>query len=393
MGGGDKPYRVYRGGRVKGRVPLSRRPRDEERPARDGRFRPSEPKPPRVRRPRRWGRWIFSLVGLILLALIAWGVTSYLALRSGVQEANERLRAPVRAQLTQQDGLLLSKPSIFLLLGTDHAKRKERAGLRHSDSIMLVRTDPDRGRISYLSVPRDLRVLIPGHGFNKINAAFQFGGAALAVRTVRSYLQLPVHHAIIVDFADFEDVIDAIGGITVDVPRPILSNRFDCPYATTFRCQRWPGWRFAKGKQHMSGRRALVYARIRENRLHPDENDLSRGARQQQVLQAISGKLTSPLTLARVPFIGDDLTKPLATDLSAGQFVQLGWLKFRAGSDRALHCRLGGTASNVGGQSVIVPTEENFAVRAMFLGASAPQPPPPSSGPYGPGCQVGRTLR
>ena len=78
------------------------------------------------------------------------------------------------------------------------------------------------------------------------------------------------------------------------MPAPILSNRFDCPYKTAQRCQQWEGWRFAKGKQHMDGRRALIYSRIRENRLDPRETDLTRGARQQAVMQAATAKLTSP---------------------------------------------------------------------------------------------------
>ena len=97
---------------------------------------------------------------------------------------------------------------------------------------MLVRTDPARHRLAYLSIPRDLRVDIPGHGPNKINAAFQLGGPALAIKTVRALTGLHVNHVVIVDFADFKDLIDALGGIDVDVPKPILSNRFDCPYAT-----------------------------------------------------------------------------------------------------------------------------------------------------------------
>jgi hypothetical protein len=102
--------------------------------------------------------------------------------------------------------------------------------------------------------------------------------------------------------------------------------------------------------------------------------------------------LTSPTTLVRLPTMGDDLVEPLTTDLTAAQFVQLGWLRFRASDSRTLHCRLGGTASDIGGQSFLIPTEENRNVIAMFTGASAPQPPPPGSGPFGPGCLVGSSL-
>jgi hypothetical protein len=91
----------------------------------------------------------------------------------------------------------------------------------------------------------------------------------------------------------------------------------------------------------------------------------------------------------KLPWVGGDLLRPLTTDLSPGQFLQLGWVKFRAPGSRALHCRLGGSASTIGGQSVIVSSQENFAVIHMVQGQTAPQPPPPGSGPFGPGCVVG----
>ena len=87
----------------------------------------------------------------------------------------------------------------------------------------------------------------------------------------------------VVNFAEFKDLIDKIGGIDVVVSGPILS-KFDCPYGTEARCARWPGWRFAKGKQHLNGRRALIYSRVRKNALNPAESDITRGERNQQVL-------------------------------------------------------------------------------------------------------------
>lgn len=384
---GEKPYRVYRGGRVKGKVPIpsdgpaERKQRDRDGHG-DGGFPRQRPKAKRPRRRRNWGRRIALLVGLLLVGLVVWGVTSYLAFRDGVEAANKRLNPATRAVLAPQEGLLTSRATNILLLGTDHATTAGRSGNRHSDSIVLLRADGDHHRLTYLSILRDLRVEIPGYGLNKVNAAFQFGGAPLAARTVRAITGLEINHVVIVNFATFRDLIDELGGVTVDVPKPILSNRFDCPYATSIQCQRWPGWRFRKGRQHLDGRRALVYSRIRKNQLDPRESDATRAERQQQVLQAITDRLVSLRTLARLPFIGDDLLKPIATDLTAGQFMQLGWVKFRAG--RTLRCRLGGTA--FGG--FIIPDEEKFAVLQMVEGKSAPQPPLPGS-LYGSGCFSG----
>src|SRR3989440_10766463 len=134
----------------------------------------------------------------------------------------------------------------------------------------------------------------------------------------------------------------------------------------------------------MNGYRALIYSRVRENLLNPADSDVTRGARQQAVVQALMSKLSSAGTFFKLPFIGGDLMKPMATDLSPTEFVQLGWLKFRAGS--TLHCRLGGKADG----GYIDPSEDNAAVIAVGKRESAPRRPPPEGGHAPPGCFVNK---
>src|SRR5207249_4472074 len=119
---------------------------------------------------------------------------------------NKRLPAGTVEALTRQDALPLSSPTDILLLGTDHANQTGHESANRSDSIMLLRTDPSRHRLSYLSIPRDLRVPIPGLGDQKVNAAMQSGGPALAIKTIQDYTGLPINHVIVVDFARFKDV-------------------------------------------------------------------------------------------------------------------------------------------------------------------------------------------
>ncbi len=381
----DKPYRVYRGGRAKG--PIRPESTKTSRRGTDGREpyagRPARPK----RRGRRWLK-IGLLVFLLALALVVtWAVLGYLAFRSGVQEANDRLDPRVENVLAPQEGSLLSNPSTILVLGTDEGPGRE--GPFRTDAMLVVRTDPDENRIAVLSIPRDLRVEIPGQGADKVNAAHAFGGPRLAVRTVENLTGLGINHVVVLDFDDFKEVIDALGGITVNVDKPILSNKFDCPYATQARCDRWPGWRFPQGQQELDGRKALVYARVRENQLDPADNDITRGGRQQEVLQATADEITSFGTFLRMPFIGDELVKPLATDLSANELIQLGWVKYRTPESGTIRCRLGGTIANIGGQSVILGSEENVSVISMITGETAPQPPRPGTGLFGPGCLPG----
>jgi polyisoprenyl-teichoic acid--peptidoglycan teichoic acid transferase len=381
----EKPYRVYRGGRRGPKLPtLSRQKRRTGGPAKRKPARRALQRPPW----RRALRWLGIGFSVFVLWLAAWSLAGYFSFRDGVQEANKRLPAAAEKQLSGEGGLLLTKPTTILLLGTDTRPGRGQQGLRHSDSMMLVRTDPDHHRLSYLSIPRDLWVEIPGYGTDRINTSYQVGGAPLAIRTVRELTGIEIDHVAVVDFKRFKELIDSIGGIDVTVPHPIQSNRFECPYDAQ-RCRSWDGWRFAKGRQHMDGRRALVYSRIRENRLDASDNDITRGERQQQVTQAIGDKLVSVGTFLRMPFSGDELLRPLATDLSANQLLQLGWVKFRVGSGGTIRCRLGGDPETIGGASVIRSSEENRNVISMFLDESAPQPPRPGTGTFGPGCVVG----
>ena len=322
MAEGDKPYRRYRGGRVKGRVPLDRDPT---------RRRPS----PRARserpgRRRRWGLWIvLGIVGLFVLSLV-WGVLGYLSFASGVGEANERLPRRAEGRLAEHDGSLLSDPATILVIGTDGGKAPGRQDARRSDSLLLLRTDPGKHRLSYLSIPRDLLVDIPGYGSGKINAANQLGGPALTLATVRGLTGLPIHHVVVFDFDGFRELIDALGGIDVNVPKRDPLEQVRLPVQAGALRRRGRVGASRRGRSTWTGRRALVYARIRSNQNDAADNDLTRGSRQQVVADAVGDKLASLGTFVRLPFIGDSLAAPLVTDLSAWEIAQLGWARFRA---------------------------------------------------------------
>jgi polyisoprenyl-teichoic acid--peptidoglycan teichoic acid transferase len=367
MAEGVKPYRRYRGGRVKGRVPLDGAKRAPAKPAKS-----AAPK-----RKRRWGRIAALTVGALLLFFIVWGLLGFVSFSRGVDEANERLQ-PRAANRLAEHGSMLSDPATILVIGTDGGSAPGRGDSNRSDSLMLLRTDPEHHRLSYLSIPRDLQVEIPGYGSSKVNAANQFGGPALTIATVRQFTGLPIHHVLVLNFDGFKELIDAMGGVEIDVPKKILSNKFDCPYKAA-RCAEWDGWRFEKGKQTMDGRRALVYSRVRTNQLDASDNDVTRGGRQQAVADAVGDEIASFGTFLKLPFIGDSLAAPLTTDMSAGDLVKLGWVRFRADASRSIHCRLGGEPATFGGESVLLGSDENLEVIAMFLRRSAPLPPPKGS--------------
>ena len=372
MAEGVKPYRLYRGGRKKGKVPLS-----STRP-------PTQPKHGPGRRTGAGGGCGSSSAS----SGCSPSRSSGAHLDSGHSPVVSRRPTSdspraAKSELAKRDRSILSEPTTVLVIGTDGGRAPGRGDANRSDSMMLVHLDPETHRVAYLSIPRDLRVEIPGYGTSKINAANQIGGPALTLATIKALTGLPIDHVVVVDFDGFRELIDAVGGIEVDVPKAILSNRFDCPYKPS-RCADWEGWRFEKGTQHMDGQRALVYSRIRTNQLDPSDSDITRGNRQQIVADAVGDEIASFGTFLRMPFMGGDLAAPLATDLSAWELAQLGWVRFRSGG-KSLRCRLGGEPTTIGGESMLLGSEDNVAVISMWLGRSAPLAPPKGT-LYGAGC-------
>ena len=140
-----------------------------------------------------------------------------------------------------------------------------------------------------LSIPRDTLVQIPGHGTNKINAAYAFGGPALTIKTVDELTGIKINHVIIINFANFPKFIDAIGGVNVKTGR-ICSEISGGAQNGGFTLNLSPG------THHLSGIQALTLARTRENSCNPASNDLTREGYQQQILNAIKSQLMSRAT-------------------------------------------------------------------------------------------------
>jgi len=245
-------------------------------------------------------RWIaLAVAGWLLLSFVLFVVSAQL--EGGVSSEAE-------AALSG-NGNFFSGATV-LVLGSDERKGDSidgtQGGPGRADSIMLVRAQ--LGAVRKLSIPRDASAEVPGHGTQKINGAYSLGGPTLMIDTVEGFMGngLKIDHLIEVDFEDFPDFIDAMGGITVNNKSKICAPEFD----NFFR-----GFNLKKGERKLNGRRALGFARVRKNPCAPAENDLDRAGRQQEVLNGIRGRLLSPSTFLRLPLVSWKAPRTIRTDL------------------------------------------------------------------------------
>jgi LCP family protein required for cell wall assembly len=315
----DRPYKIYRSGprglkdRLRGEDAVEfSGPGDD-----DGRG-PSRPA-------RRW-RWRggrispLRALGLVLGAVVAWLLLSLvLFMISSGQDASSVSSAATSALASGPN--MLTGTDTVLILGTDQrpAGSKEPgantsdAGSR-SDTIMLWRIGGGVSR--RLSIPRDTVAAIPGHGSNKINAAYSFGGAALAVKTISQFTGVPINHVIIVNLGAFPPFIDAIGGVDVTTGR-VCSDISGGTKNGGFSLYLQPG------QHHLTGTQALVYARTRENKCNPTDNDLTRVKHQQQILNGVKSQLFSPYAFFHLPWAAWDAPKVLRTDMGGPTLLSL----------------------------------------------------------------------
>lgn len=209
----------------------------------------------------------------------------------------------------------------ILIMGID--RRPGEPFISRTDTMMLLSVNQETGQGALLSIPRDLYVVIPGRGRDRINTAMVYGssgnnpagGAALAMQTIEYNLGVPVDHYFMVDFNTFIRAVDTIGGITVDVPYDINDPLFpDMNYG-------FDPLYIPAGTHHFDGQQALKYARTR----HQD-NDFYRAQRQQQVLMAIRSQMLSmgvDNMLQQIPVLYQQLRDGVRTDLSLTEMLQL----------------------------------------------------------------------
>jgi len=203
-------------------------------------------------------------------------------------------------------GMLVAKDkATVMIMGVD--ERADDVG--RSDTLMIATLDPDKNQAALLSVPRDTCVKIKGHGFDKINAAYAYGGRKLTQETIESLLNTHIDHYIKINVHGFTKIIDALGGIDIDVEkRMYYEDPWDDDGGLYIDLQ--------PGMQHMDGKTAITYVRYRD-----EEGDIGRIKRQQNFMKAVMDKLVSPTIIPKLPAIVSAVSDSVETDMSVSEIL------------------------------------------------------------------------
>lgn len=312
------------------------------------RRRGAEPEPGARKRITPWRifRWL-------IYAVLAWILVS-VALFFLSATLNQGLEGDAENAL--EGGSNLFAGSTILVIGSDQrpkgTKEPGAGGPGRADSILLLRAS--FGQVRRVSILRDSYAEIPGHGGQKINAAYALGGTGLMVDTVEQFMGngLTINHVIEIDFENFPRFIDSMGGIDVELAQCVRSPPFS-----------GRPFNLPAGKRHLNGRRALAFARVRKNLCAPNEDDRARARRQQQVLQAVRTRLVSPQAFIRLPWVAWSAPRAVESDLAGPGMFALFVDVMTGGTGKTTLLEPAGAGP--GGSLSIAPSAKAEAVRHL----------------------------
>lgn len=276
---------------------------------------------------------LFIIIGLsifITSGYTAWVIGSVSKKITSQQGAKEAKKVLVEKKAPEE-------PLTLLLLGSD--SRGKDPG--RADTIILVRLCSEKKRAVLISIPRDYMVSIPGRGKGKINLAYAYGGAKLMIQTVSNYLDIDVNHYVAVDFSGFKKIVDALGGITVDVEKRMFEQ-------TDHYVNLYPG------VQNLNGAQALSYVRFRGD----SEGDFGRIRRQQKFLNALADKFLTPAAVPKYPTIAHIFADNLESDMTVSEMIRLARTYSGLKEEDVQMIILPGKIKNIGGGSYVIPEEE-----------------------------------
>lgn len=324
---------------------------------------PEQPEPPR----RRWSRpqkFVLFLLGLMVV--LVFGGYGFLAFTEG---KIERIEA---SDLTSLNTIAAGSDEFVnvLIVGVDDRSTlpedwDDRFGAisgRRTDVMIIAHLVPGRS-IQMLSIPRDLKSEIPGHGTNRINASYVLGGPDLLVQTIQSETGIPIHHYVEIDFAGVGAVVDSLGGVTLDFTYPGRD--------------RTSGFETDAGRHTLDGEQAVAYARSRHYEIYRNGQwtgtsggDISRTGRQQELLIAMFGQVTSPSSAFNLP----SFLPTFADQITADEGLSLGLMADLARDALTLESKNIDNATlpvrnskGSDGRAYVVPTDATQPVIDAFL--------------------------
>ncbi len=291
--------------------------------------------------------WVKVLISAFLLLFIAVGAYAFTVYNS-LTNAVETMHAPIDREKSEKRveevELEKAQPFSVLLLGVD-----EREGDRgRSDSIIVLTVNPNTNSVKMLSIPRDTRTEIVGKGTqDKINHAYAFGGVEMSIATVENFLDIPIDYYVQINMEGFKDIVDAVGGVTVD-------NDLDFTYE---------GTSFPKGQLTLNGEKALKYSRMR---YEDPRGDFGRQLRQRQVIKAIIDEGASLNSLTNFGDIFQALGSNVKTDLTFDEMVTI-QSKYRSASQQMEQLTVSGQGGKIDGVYYLtVPDEEKANLQATL---------------------------
>ena len=260
------------------------------------------------RRTRSKSRLVLFL--FLVICFITSAVAGAMFASSSIFDSKKKTPVTVieRQRENKSEELIKAKDkATILIMGVDI--RHDDVG--RSDTLMVATVDPKYDQASLLSIPRDTRVRIYGYGFDKINAAYAYGGEPLTEITVENFLGIDIDHYIIVNVRSFVKIIDAIGGVDIYVPKRMY---YEDPWDDDggLVIDLYPG------RQHMDGKTAVTYVRYRDS-----EGDIGRVQRQQQFMEACLDKVMSPEIIPRIPDIIREIMYAIDTDMTFRELLEL----------------------------------------------------------------------
>ena len=265
--------------------------------------------------------------------------------------------------------LLLFPPprTNILLLGLDR-RSGEATFVSRTDTLILITVYAEQGYVGMLALPRDLWVALPGGNEGRINTAHFFAeanergaGPAAALETVRQNFGVDMHRFMRLDFQGFVKIIDALGGIEIDLPRPLIDDEYPTEDYGVQTVE------FKAGRQWLTGERALIYARIRHG-----DSDFQRAERQEAVIRAFVARLTQPGAWLRLPATFAAIRESVSTDLTPLEMIRLAPTFLRVGpsglDQRVLKDEMVQPYTTANGASVLLPVWQNInpVLRQMF---------------------------